>query len=200
MSNNKQHILSNPFPGLRPFGLSESHYFFGRKGQSSKVLEQLLKNRFVAVNGASGSGKSSLIYCGVIPALFGGYLKTLSNQWNIITTRPGNSPVKNLAKALLKNEKKDNENISNPDITQALLNRSSRGIVDYFNNYAPSKGVNHLLIIDQFEELFRYKETRSEEVQKEETETFIKLLVTAIQETNLPIYTIITIRSDFIGE
>ena len=51
----------NPFPGLRPFGIGESHLFFGREGQSEEVLRHLAGNRFVAVIGASGSGKSSLM-------------------------------------------------------------------------------------------------------------------------------------------
>ncbi|MDQ3534134.1 MAG: hypothetical protein M3421_00740, partial [Bacteroidota bacterium] len=54
--------LKNPFPGLRPFGVEESHLFFGREGQSDEVLNRLRHNRFVAVVGTSGSGKSSLMY------------------------------------------------------------------------------------------------------------------------------------------
>ena len=61
--------LFNPFPGLRPFTPEESHLFFGREGQSKFVVESLIRNNFIAVIGASGSGKSSLIYCGVIPEL-----------------------------------------------------------------------------------------------------------------------------------
>ena len=51
----------NPFPGLRPFTTNESHLFFGREGQSQEVLDALAKNRFVALLGTSGSGKSSLM-------------------------------------------------------------------------------------------------------------------------------------------
>src|SRR5688572_31463005 len=59
----------NPFPGLRPFKIEESHLFFGREGQSDEVLLKLSKSRFVGVIGPSGSGKSSFIYCGVLPIL-----------------------------------------------------------------------------------------------------------------------------------
>ena len=51
--------LVNPFPGLRPFGFEESHLFFGREGQSDDILLKLAQNKFAAVIGASGSGKSS---------------------------------------------------------------------------------------------------------------------------------------------
>src|SRR5690606_1485646 len=64
----------NPFPGLRPFGVDEAHLFFGREGQSDEVLVKLAENRFAAVLGASGSGKSSLMYCGLIPTLYGGFM------------------------------------------------------------------------------------------------------------------------------
>ena len=59
--------IGNPFPGLRPFTPEEADLFFGRKGQVSEITLNLRENRFIAVIGASGSGKSSLIYCGVIP-------------------------------------------------------------------------------------------------------------------------------------
>ena len=59
--------IENPFPGLRPFKIEESHLFFGREGQSDEVLLKLSKSRFVGVIGPSGSGKSSFIYCGVLP-------------------------------------------------------------------------------------------------------------------------------------
>jgi ABC-type transport system involved in cytochrome bd biosynthesis fused ATPase/permease subunit len=68
----------NPFPGLRPFKIEESHLFFGREGQSDEVLLKLSKSRFVGVIGPSGSGKSSFIYCGVLPILYGGFLTDAS--------------------------------------------------------------------------------------------------------------------------
>src|SRR5512133_2744280 len=89
----------NPFPGLRPFLPEESDLFFGRKGESEEVLGKLLKNRFVTVMGASGTGKSSLIYCGVLPGV-----KELKSEnsggWRIITFRPGNDPFGNFTKSL----------------------------------------------------------------------------------------------------
>ena len=96
---------SNPFPGLRPFSMEESHLFFGREGQSDEVLLKLSKNRFVGVIGPSGSGKSSFVYCGVMPILHGGFLADNSPNWNVVVTRPGNAPVENLANALLTNDK-----------------------------------------------------------------------------------------------
>src|SRR6187401_2421403 len=95
--------VQNPFPGLRPFNIDESHLFFGREGQSDEVLLKLSKNRFVGVIGPSGSGKSSFIYCGVMPILYGGFLTDASPNWEVVVTRPGGGPIDNLAEALLKN-------------------------------------------------------------------------------------------------
>ena len=66
--------LFNPFPGLRPFGVEETYLFFGREGQSDDALVKLSKSRFLAILGASGSGKSSFMYCGLIPSLQGGMM------------------------------------------------------------------------------------------------------------------------------
>src|SRR5688500_14909097 len=96
-------LTPNPFPGLRPFKIDESHLFFGREGQSDEVLLKLSKNRFVGIIGPSGAGKSSFIYCGVMPILYGGFLTDASPNWKVIVTRPGAGPVENLAEALLKN-------------------------------------------------------------------------------------------------
>src|SRR5918912_1573212 len=96
-------VTEIPFPGLRPFKIEESHLFFGREGQSDEVLLKLSKNRFVGVIGPSGSGKSSFIYCGVMPILYGGFLTDASPNWDVVVTRPGAGPIDNLAEALLKN-------------------------------------------------------------------------------------------------
>ena len=100
--NNEKTIekLINPFPGLRPFTFAEKHLFYGREGQSEKVLELLTKNRFTAVIGPSGSGKSSLIQCGVIPQLYGGYLYNAGSVWKVARMNPGYSPIEALSVAL----------------------------------------------------------------------------------------------------
>jgi WD40 repeat protein len=195
--------LANPFPGLRPFSVEESHLFFGREGQCETVLGYLNRNRFAAVTGASGSGKSSLIYCGLIPALFGGFIKPAGSRWRIITTRPGNSPVENLAEAIASIEKPlaDPARFTiNHQILCTILRRSSFGLVNAVRQVNLAPGENILLILDQFEELFRYKESRKDTTVFNETEAYIKLIVNAIKQTEQPIYVVLTMRSDFIGE
>jgi WD40 repeat protein len=200
---NKKITISNPFPGLRPFSTEESHLFFGREGQSEIVLEYLAKNRFAAVTGASGSGKSSLIYCGLIPVLYGGFIPEAGSKWRIMAARPGNSPVENLAAVLAKNEnveKYSEDGHIKKYILNTVLRRSSFGLVDAVKQMKIPGNENILIIIDQFEELFRYIESRKDSTTVNETEAYIKLLVNAVKQRELPIYIVLTMRSDFIGD
>jgi energy-coupling factor transporter ATP-binding protein EcfA2 len=195
--------LANPFPGLRPFSVEESHLFFGREGQCEIVLEYLARNRFAAVTGASGSGKSSLIYCGLIPALYGGFITNAGSKWRIITARPGNSPVENLAEAIAlseKHEKTDTDISIDKQILYTILRRSSFGLVNAVRQIRLAPGENILLILDQFEELFRFKESRKDITVVNETEAYIKMLINAIKQKDQSIYVVLTMRSDFIGE
>src|SRR5258706_12123644 len=86
-------VANNPFPGLRPFGFDESHLFFGRDGQSEQLISKLGRTRFLAVVGTSGSGKSSLVRAGLLPALLGGFMTSAGSGWRIAILRPGNDPM-----------------------------------------------------------------------------------------------------------
>src|SRR4051812_10609298 len=90
----------NPFPGLRPFEPDESYLFFGRDGQGDELLRRLRQSRFVGIVGTSGSGKSSLVRAGLIPALHGGVMTRAGSSWRIALFRPGNNPIGHLAEAL----------------------------------------------------------------------------------------------------
>ena len=91
----------NPFPGLRPFAMEEYFLFFGREGQVDEILMKLSAQRSIAVMGYSGSGKSSLMYCGLLPVLYGGFDTESGSVWSIIITRPGDSPLSNLTESIL---------------------------------------------------------------------------------------------------
>ncbi len=195
--------LINPFPGLRPFHTNEAHLFFGREGQSEEVLSNLSRNKFAAILGASGTGKSSLIYCGLLPILYGGFLHNGRSKWKVIITRPGSSPVDNLAQAIAETfSGSDNEEKIETDtlINRALLKRSSSGILNVINQYGVNPQENVLLLIDQFEELFRYHYTSQDAGAVNQVDHFINMIVNTVRQSELPIYVVITMRSDFIGE
>jgi len=196
-----QRPIGNPFPGLRPFSIDESHLFFGREGQSEEVLKKLADNRFVAVIGASGSGKSSLIYCGLVPILYGGFITQAGSRWKIITTRPGNDPIHNLAESFVKTEpgESDDQEVQ-VSMTKAILHRSSLGLVECVKQLKVPPDENILILVDQFEELFRFKASREDHLTFDESEAFVKLLVEAVEQKEQPIYVVLTMRSDFIGD
>src|SRR5262249_2721147 len=91
----------NPFPGLRPFTQEEDYLFFGREEQTIELLQRLGSNRFVAVVGTSGSGKSSLVRCGLLSQLLGGKLLGAGAAWEVAVTHPGGNPLALLTDALL---------------------------------------------------------------------------------------------------
>ena len=92
-------MTAAPYPGLRPFEESDREIFFGREAQIVSVLGLLQQQQCVAIVGSSGSGKSSLIRAGVIPAIREGFLRG-ARDWKIIVLKPGNDPCGNLARAL----------------------------------------------------------------------------------------------------
>src|SRR5262245_3442542 len=92
--------LSNPFPGLRPFREDEEHLFFGRESQIDRIVDKLARTRFLAVVGTSGSGKSSLVNCGLRPALRRGLMADAGTSWRIVQFRPGAKPIEAMAKAI----------------------------------------------------------------------------------------------------
>lgn len=202
-NSNSINSIFNPFPGLRPFKIEESHLFFGREGQSEEILKKLADEKFVAVIGASGSGKSSLIYCGLVPTLYGGFIGEAKSKWNIIATRPGNAPIENLALAILdktENESNLDDILIKQKLNASILRSSSKGLVEILDQSFDFENENILIIIDQFEELFRYKSSRKDQSTYNESEAFVKLLVNANRNTDIPVYIVITMRSDFIGE
>ena len=91
-------VPANPFPGLRPFRENEEYLFFGREGQVDAMINKLAAARFLAVVGTSGSGKSSLVNCGLRPALHRGLMARAGTVWRIAQFRPGADPLRALAR------------------------------------------------------------------------------------------------------
>ena len=193
----------NPFPGLRPFTVDECHLFFGREGQVDEVLVKLAENRFITVLGYSGSGKSSLMYCGVIPILYGGFMTDTGADWNIVVTRPGYSPLDNLAEALIQHDPEyagasEEDRLVKRSVASAILRGGTSGLIDIARQYKTITGDNLFILVDQFEEVFRFKESDTNNIN--EATAFIKLLIEAVECDDVPIYVAVTMRSDFIGD
>jgi hypothetical protein len=195
----------NPFPGLKPFDFEESHLFFGREGQADEILDKLIRNRFVGIIGASGSGKSSLINCGLLSILYGGFLTSFGSGWKVFSARPGMAPIENLATALFLDERRkesisEDELDAGKNVISSILKSSSQGLIDVLNKHINIKHQNILLVIDQFEEIFRLMERESRAEVTNEVHCFVNLLLRAVEQNKLPLYVVIGIRTDYIGE
>jgi energy-coupling factor transporter ATP-binding protein EcfA2 len=193
--------LVNPFPGLRPFEPDEDHLFFGRENQIDELLRKLRTNRFLMVTGSSGSGKSSLVRSGLIPSLYSGMMANAGSSWRVAILRPGAEPIGNLAAALDSVEVlgESTEDLQNSRLlVDVTLRRSSLGLIDAVRQARVPAHENVLILVDQFEELFRFRSGSGAE--KNEAAAFVKLLLAAVQQTALPIYVVLTMRADFIGD
>lgn len=152
--------LDDPFPGLRPFQFHENHLFFGRDGLSEELLSRLSETRFLAVVGESGSGKSSLVRAGLLPALCGGLMARAGSDWRVAVLRPGNNPIGELARVLndasVLGGRIEDDKEAQRTITESTLRRGSLGLIDIVRQAMLPPDENLLIVVDQFEELFRY--------------------------------------------
>ena len=193
----------NPFPGLRPFNVDESHLFFGREGQIDEILKRLRQHQFLAVVGTSGSGKSSLVRAGLLPALHSGLMVQAGSSWRVAVMRPGDSPIANLAQSL---NAPDVFGVEGDDahlytvFTETTLRRGALGLVEVTQQARMEPHENLLLVVDQFEELFRFKQSLQNRAAGDEASAFVKLLLAAVQQDTGPIYVVLTMRSDFLGD
>ena len=192
---------TEPFPGLRPFKPCEDYLFFGRERQIYTMVDRLEATRFLVVLGVSGSGKSSLVNCGLRPALHRGLMSSAGSYWRIVTARPGSSPVKNLLTAfendievrldeyILRNKELDETGKKKGGLLNAIAH--ARGELEL-------RKENILIIIDQFEEVFRYMQQGI--LEKNEAHDFIQYIIEPSRQRRYPVYIAISMRSDFLGE
>jgi WD40 repeat protein/uncharacterized protein YjbI with pentapeptide repeats len=195
-----------PFIGLRPFRYDDHEYFFGRE-EALEVLDPLVTNkRFVAIVGSSGSGKSSLISAGLRPR----FEKVADHRWNWIEMRPADAPVRKLALALADLTSETGDLLQAwADRFERVLTKSSFGIAEVLRLIRQRSEVGRvLLLVDQFEELFRFASLRSEgsldpatfAERRDEATAFVRLLLAATESPEVPIHVVVTMRSDFIGD
>lgn len=198
-----QSVRRNPFPGLRPFEANEEYLFFGREAQIDDLLGRLRRQRFITVTGTSGSGKSSLVRAGMLPALYGGFMAGVGTHWRVAVMRPGGEPVPNLARALagcgVPNPRTGSAELRE-GLNQAVLERGALGLVELVQQAHLDPDENVLILVDQFEELFRFRPGSATNDVDDEAAAFVKLLLAAVSCKELPVYVVLTMRSDFLGD
>lgn len=204
---------TNPYVGLRPFDSADSLYFFGRRDQTSALLERLKQNRFLAVVGSSGCGKSSLIRAGLIPALLGGFLVDQRDRWVIAILKPGDAPMLNLASAICSAASRTALPADAESLEKAMVEDQVDGVANFVRAKLGSD-TNLLVLVDQFEEIFSFRGSEDDEqlerlsaaVRRErgqkraEATNFVDLILGLAELENLPVYVVLTMRSDFLGD
>tara|TARA_R110002020_G_scaffold86292_12_gene212653 strand:- start:631 stop:2706 length:2076 start_codon:yes stop_codon:yes gene_type:complete len=190
----------NPYVGLRPFNTNESILFFGRQNQIFELLQRLHKYHFVAVVGSSGCGKSSLLRAGLIPALKAGYLVNDSNHWLISIMKPGQNPLYNLAESLLLQINPNADTKDCAHLVKQINEEGSDVIIDLLKPKREESNINFFLLIDQFEELFRFSWDKKSTVRKDEAIDFVNIMIELSRQSHFPFFVVSTMRSDFIGD
>src|ERR1051325_2891029 len=161
---------ANPFVGMRPFESEECLLFFGRREQAIELLQRLHATHFLAVVGSSGCGKSSLVRAGLIPKLKAGFLVEERDLWHVATRKPGDAPLENLAISLLDaiGGQSTKENIS--EVVEAIQGEGGQAILTRLQAALGDEDSNLLLLVDQFEELFRFALRDDDPVKRNEAE------------------------------
>lgn len=208
-----------PYTGLRSFTEEESLYFKGREEDIEQASQQLQKNKFLMLTGASGDGKSSLIYAGIIPNARSGFIKAKYTSWRVADFRPERTPFSNLCKILAQQL-----NITNQDTVESELRHGFSALVDLYKNsdcfldpevkayqggdekqraFLKRQTANLIIIVDQFEEFFTNPENYKQGVPSPDANLVLNLLLETARialDEDLPIYVVFTMRSDFIGQ
>lgn len=181
--------IENPYKGLRPFSEADADHFHGRGTLVQELLSKLSEendlSRFLAVVGPSGSGKSSTVKAGLIPALRRGGLPG-SDNWFIVDLIPGSHPFEELEAALLRVA------VNPPESLLSQLKEDQSGLRRAVNRILPpDEDIELVLVIDQFEEVFTLMED-------EEMRTlFLDSLISAVLDERSRVRIIVTIRADF---
>ena len=198
-----------PYPGLRPFEPHESSIFFGRAEQIADMLTKLETKRFLAVVGSSGSGKSSLVRAGLLPALRDGFLMNTSEDWLFLIARPGLSPYASLADSFCRSAGAGESDPTPLELSfaESQLRSGRLGIVELLRKRNVPEERHVLVLVDQFEELFRFRNQSQETSTQDDVYqdrnaaiAFVDLLLSTAKQTERTIYVVITMRSDFLGD
>lgn len=175
----------NPFKGLQPFSESDVTTFFGRDRMVSDLVRRISAgSRLIALVGASGSGKSSVIKAGLIPTLRKGGVAG-SDQWLIAQMVPGARPFAEAEASLLRST------FDPPDSLGELLDDPEDGLLRACLRVLPDESSRIVLVIDQFEELFTLVPAEDERAR------FIRNLEVVLNDPHKRVIVVIALRADF---
>ena len=177
-----------PYVGLKAFDEDNAEYFYGRQALVQKLINQINHQQSIAVVGASGSGKSSVVRAGLMAQLRQGKHLPSSDRWWLGCFRPGSQPTRTLAGLLAQGVHPEDFTKEKLQI-EGLLYQGVEGFVRWLRTRSEPMV---LLIIDQFEELFTLAGNK-------ERQEFVKLIIGALKHAGDRFKLIFTIRADFVA-
>lgn len=194
--------VADVLPGLTPYDGKQAVYFRGRERQVEDLLSVMQGSRFIGVVGPEGSGKTSLVMAGLMPALQRGFAGVGGNAWQVCRFRPGITPIENLAFALANIDPE----ASDPRISlerqldyTTMFRADHSGLIRAVNAIALREGENLLICIDGFEELFELSGKYLPDMNcGQEAELFVSNIARLVGTPGLPAYVLITLRSEHI--
>lgn len=188
-----------PYRGLQPFEEGHAEYFFGRENLTDQLLNQLKTGNFVAVLGASGSGKSSLVRAGLVHKLQRGQALSGSQQWQIRVMTPTEHPLKSLANAFINPETTAVDRAEQLRRAEVFLQEGTSGLTQLIRAslIAENKSTRMVLIIDQFEEIFTLCQGPNAE---HDRTRFFNCLLSALRDVRDQFSLVIVLRADFFNK
>ena len=174
----------NPYKGLLPFTEADADMFFGREALTEELIARLAGVRFLTVVGPSGSGKSSVVRAGLIPAVRAGAIVG-SDRWPIVEMVPGAHPLIELETALLKVAEDP------PPSLLEILETDELGILRAIKRVLPAGDAELLLLIDQLEEVFTLVEDEGQRVR------FLAGIEAVVNDPHARVRVVTTLRADF---
>jgi DNA-binding SARP family transcriptional activator/ABC-type glycerol-3-phosphate transport system substrate-binding protein len=180
--------MRNPYKGLRAFLEADAVDFFGREAVTKRLLQSLAEDdpaaRFLAVVGPSGSGKSSVVRAGLVPALRRGAIPG-SERWYVIDVVPGQQPFREIETALM------GIAVSPPPSLMEELELDELGLVRAVARVLPDPDAELLIVLDQLEEAFTLVEDEAHR------RRFLASVRAAVLEPSSRVRVVATLRADF---
>lgn len=170
-----------PYRGLQAFSEDDAEFFYGREALTQQLLQAVQQDACLAVVGASGSGKSSVVQAGLIAQLRQGKRIPGSEQWWIGRMRPGDQPFESLVKCLAQPGEQDQ--------IEGLMYQGTEGFVQWLRTRTEPMV---LLVIDQFEEIF----TLASDYDRRD---FLNIILEALDYTSDRFKLVLTLRADFVA-
>jgi serine/threonine protein kinase/WD40 repeat protein len=183
--------IRNPYKGLRAFLEADAADFFGREALTARLVHRLEEDvgasRFLAVVGPSGSGKSSVVRAGLVPAIRRGALEG-SERWYVIELLPGSHPLRELESALLALA------VEPPPSLLDMLEGDTLGLVRAAERVLPDPDSELVIVLDQLEEVFTLVEDEDDRLH------VLECLRTAVTVPESRVRLITTLRADFFDQ